>query len=202
MSKFSPEVDAYIDAAPEHAQTILKKLRTIMHKASPDLEEHIKWGVPSFEYKGIVAGMAAFKEHVGFGFMKSALMSDPAGLLRGVACESIMHLRFEKLSDLPTQKVLLPYIREAIDLNERGIKVPRKKSAQKSPKVPADLTTALKKSRKAQEVFKNFSPSNQREYIEWLEEAKREATREKRLTTAIEWIAEGKPRNWKYMKKW
>lgn len=162
MSEFSPEVDAYIDSAPEYAQPILNKLRAVMHKASPQLEERIKWGVPSFGYKGIVAGMAAFKQHVGFGFMKSVLMSDPSGLLQGNACESIMHLRFEKLSDLPTRKVLLPYIKEAIDLNERGVKVPRKKSAKKAPRVPSDLSAALKKNKKALPTYGNTSSGSKR----------------------------------------
>jgi hypothetical protein len=126
MSRRSPRVDGYIRKAPEFAQPILEKLRTIRHKASPDISENIKWGVPSFEYKGIVAGMAAFKNHVGFGFMKSPLMKDPHGILRGNACESIMPLKVRSLSELPTQKLLLSSIVQALELNEAGATVRRK----------------------------------------------------------------------------
>jgi len=201
MSNRSTRVDAYIEQAPEFAQPILEKLRALFHKASPDLKENIKWGTPTFEYKGIIAGMAAFKNHVGFGFMKSPIMKDPHGILQDRACESIMHLNVRKLSELPTQKVLLPYIKEAIALNEKGVKVPRKDSTRNAPKTPAPLLAALGKNKRALKVFEGFTPAKRRDYIAWITEAKREETRAKRITTAVEWIAEGKSRNWKYEKK-
>jgi uncharacterized protein YdeI (YjbR/CyaY-like superfamily) len=201
MSNRSTRVDAYIQQAPEFAPPLLEKLRSLFHKASPDIEENIKWGAPTFEYKGIIAGMAAFKNHVGFGFMKSPIMKDPHGILHDKACESIMHLNVRKLSELPTQKVLFPYIREAIEPNERGVKVPPQKSTKTAPGTPAPLLAALKKNKQSLKVFEGFTPAKRRDYVEWITEAKREETRDKRITTAVEWIAEGKSRNWKYEKK-
>lgn len=198
MSRRSPRVDAYIAKAPEFARPILEKLRASFHKASPDIIENIKWGAPSFEYKGIVAGMAAFKNHVGFGFIKSPLMSDPHGLLEDRACESIMHLRASNVSELPTQKILLPYIREALSLNEQGTTVPRKPPGKKALQPPPDLLRALKNNLKAFTVFEGFPPGKRRDYVEWINEAKREQTRARRVATAVEWLAEGKSRNWKY----
>lgn len=200
MSRRSPRVDAYSREAPEFAQLILEKLRTIFHKASPEISENIKWGVPSFEYKGIVAGMAAFKNHVGFGFMKSPLMKDPHGILRDNACASIMHLNVRSLSELPTQQVLLPYIKQALELNEAGATVPRKEPSRKERTLPPALLKELKKNKQAFKIFDEFSPGKRRDYIEWISDAKREETRDRRITTAVEWIAEGKSRNWKYEK--
>jgi uncharacterized protein YdeI (YjbR/CyaY-like superfamily) len=64
--------------------------------------------------------------------------------------------------------------------------------------VPQDLKSALARNAKARAAFEGFSPSHRREYVEWIEDAKRDDTRRKRLATAIEWMGEGKPRNWKY----
>ena len=199
MKNSSSQFDAYMARSAPFAQPILKKLRTLFHRACPQIEETIKWGHPHFEYKGVVAGVAAFKAHVSFGFWKEKLLSDPHGLFAG---ESSKWARLTDVAELPSDEVLLAYIREAVELNERGVKRPQPKKPRKAPpEVPADLRAALAKNPKARATFEAFSPSHQREYIEWLTEAKTEATRQKRLGTAIEWMAEGKPRNWKYMKK-
>ena len=194
----NPAVDAYIAKSSELARPILEKIRAAFHKASPKLEETMKWGVPHFEYKGIVGGMAAFKKHVAYGFWKSKLMDDPEGLFERGAKASMCSARAESLKDLPTQKVLIDYVRRAIKLNEQDVRVPKKKATTRVV-VPPDLKAALAKNKRAAEVFREFAPSYRRDYIEWLTEAKTDATRKKRLTTAMEWIRDGKPRNWKYM---
>jgi hypothetical protein len=190
-------VDAYIAKSADFARPILKRLRALMHRACPKVEETMKWGVPHFEYKGVIAGMAAFKQHAAFGFWKRRLMQDPAGFFsKG---ESGMGGRkIRSLDELPSDTVLLGYIREAVALNEQGARVPRSTRRKPPVKAPPYLTAALKKNAKARKTFEGFSPSQQREYVEWLTDAKQEVTRERRLATAIEWMAQGKTRNWKY----
>jgi hypothetical protein len=193
----NPAVDVYIAKSADFARPILMRLRALMHKACPTVEETIKWGMPHFEYKGVIAGMAAFKQHAAFGFWKRRLMKDPAGFFsKG---ESGMGGRkIRSLDELPSDTVLLGYIREAVALNEQGAKVPRSTRKRPPVRVPAYLAAALKRNAKARRTFGNFSASQRREYVEWLTDAKQEATRERRLASAIEWMAEGKARNWKY----
>jgi uncharacterized protein YdeI (YjbR/CyaY-like superfamily) len=200
-AQHSPAVDAYIERAAPYAQPILRRLRAVFHEASPLLEEKIKWGVPSFEYKGLVVGMAAFKNHVGYGFWKSAVMSDPAGLFSDEARSSPMFMKLTRVEDVPGVDILGPYVREAIELNERGVKVPKAPVPPKSLEVPAILDAALEANPIARATFDALAPSHKREYIEWIEEAKREETRAKRVATTIEWLMEGKSRNWKYERK-
>ncbi len=193
----NPAVDAYIAKSADFARPILKRLRALMHKACPKVEETIKWGVPHFEYQGVIAGMAAFKQHAAFGFWKRRLIKDPAGFFsKG---ESGMGGRkIRSMDELPSDTVLLGYIREAVALNEQGVRVPRSTRKKPPVKAPPYLAAALRKNAKARKTFESFSPSQQREYVEWLTDAKKEATRERRLATAIEWMAEGKTQNWKY----
>lgn len=201
MKNHAPQVDAYIAKAPEYARPILQKIRKLFHKACPEIEETIKWGVPHFDFKGIVGSMAAFKQHVGFAFWKGGLLSDPHQLFSGVGHTSMSALKICALKDLPAEKILLAYIREAVALNEQGVKIPREESTvKKELTIPEDLRAALTKNKKAQATFEGFSYSHKKDYVEWITEAKQEATRQKRLATTIEWLAEGKPRNWKYMK--
>lgn len=200
----SPEIDAYIEKSADFAQPILQKIRRLFQKAYPQIEETIKWGFPHFEHKGIVGNMAAFKKHVSFGFWKGQLMSDPEGLFKGVGETCMNALKVKDVSELPADKILVAYIQEAVALNEDEVKSPRpkKKQAKKEVDVPGDLMQALKKNKKAHATFQNFSYTNRKEYVEWVTEAKQESTRQKRLATAVEWMAEGKPKNWKYMKPW
>ena len=200
MKNTDARVDAYIGKAPAYARPILTKLRKLAHRAHPAIEENIKWGTPTFEHKGIVMGMAAFRKHVAFGYWKAKAMRDPEKLFQGDAKASPFAIKVATVKDLPADKVLVAYTKEAVALNEAGVKMGKPKP-RAAPTAPADLTAALKKNKKAAASFKAFSLSNKREYVEWITEAKREATREKRLAQAIEWMAEGKPRNWKYVKK-
>jgi uncharacterized protein YdeI (YjbR/CyaY-like superfamily) len=183
MGKKDPRVDVYIDKSAGFAKPILKHLRKIVHAACPDVEETIKWQFPHFDYKGIVCGMAAFKEHCAFGFWKGSLIfgnKKPEEEAMG------QFGRITSLADLPNEKTLISYVRKAAQLNEAGVKSPmRSKSKKKEPvKVPDYFSSALKKNAKARKTFESFSPSNQREYTEWVTDAKRDETRQQRLATS------------------
>jgi uncharacterized protein YdeI (YjbR/CyaY-like superfamily) len=200
MGKKDPRVDAYIAKSAAFARPILYHLRALVHKACPGVQETMKWNFPHFDYYGIVCSMAAFKQHCAFGFWKASLMSEGAKFAK-VGTTAMGHLgRITSLADLPPYKTLIGYIKEAAHLNRDGVKVPKNPAAKKRLIVPSDLAAALKKNKKARETFDAFSPSNKRDYVEWLTEAKTEATRAKRLATAMEWMAEGKIRNWKYVR--
>ena len=202
MGKKDARVDAYISKAAPFAKPVLTHIRKLVHQGCPEVEETIKWGMPSFEYKGPYCGMASFKEHCAFGFWKAALMQD-ADKLKGNQKDSMGHLgRITALDDLPSDKVMLAYIKEAKRLNDEGIKLPpRKKTTEKKDiAVPDYFTKALNKNKKALKVFEAFPPSHRKEYLQWITEAKTEETRNRRMDTALEWIAEGKGRNWKYQK--
>ena len=185
-----PRVDAYIAKSPDFAKPILTAIRETLHSAVPEVEETMKWSVPFFEYKGPLANMAAFKAHCAFGFWKSSLLgADRMGHLQSV-------------EDLPPLKEFVALAKKVAKLNEDGVKVVRPKKAPKpEAKTPADLASALKKNKKAAAAYENFPPSHRREYVQWITEARTDETRKKRIGQAIEWIAEGKSRNWKYMKK-
>ncbi|HEU4827686.1 MAG TPA: YdeI/OmpD-associated family protein [Gemmatimonadales bacterium] len=199
MGKRSPLVDAYIARSQPFARPILEHLREVVHGACPDVVEEMKWSMPHFTHHGMLAGMAAFKEHCSFGFWKAKLIMEQDAVSR----DAMGHFGcIRSLDDLPSKRTLAGYVKKAARLNEEGVKILRAPRA-KSPKpvsVPADLAAALRRSRRARETFESFSPSHKREYIEWITEAKRAETREKRLATTIEWLEEGKPRNWKYQK--
>lgn len=200
MAARSREVDAYIRKAPEYARPILEKIREAFHAGCPGLDERIKWGRPSFEYGGMLGGMAAFKRHVSFGFRKARLMADPEGLFQGAPRASAMGVRVEGLADLPAKKVLVAYVKEARRLNEEGIKEPRLERPKRSARVEVltELVEALDRNPAARQTFDAFPPSCKREYVEWILEATREETRARRLSKTVEWLAEGKRRNWKY----
>ncbi|MBS1587969.1 MAG: YdeI/OmpD-associated family protein [Bacteroidetes bacterium] len=197
-------IDAYIAKAQPFAQPILSHLRELIHAACPRVEETIKWSFPNFIYKGaILCNMAAFKEHMAFGFWKASIMDDPHGILTITEREAMGHMgQIRSLKDLPKDKILKEYIKQAARLNEHGVKAEKKiKSAPKELEVPDYLLKAIKKNKAAFKTFEGFSTTNKREYVDWITEAKTDATRDKRMAQAIEWMAEGKIRNWKYLKK-
>lgn len=202
MKNTSKAVDAYIAKSAPFARPILERVRRVFHKGCPEVTEGMKWGTPFFEYKGMLGGMAAFKEHCRLIFWKAQLMRDPDGLF--VDKGSMGALKIASVDELPPEKVLVAYVKEAAALNENNVKAPRpqQKPAAKELVVPDYFAAALRKNKKALATFEKFSYSHRKEYVEWITEAKQEATRAKRLATAIEWLAEGKPRNWKYMKEW
>jgi uncharacterized protein YdeI (YjbR/CyaY-like superfamily) len=203
MPDTDPRVDAYIKKAAPFAQPILIKLRKLIFEACPDAVETIKWSFPNYEaYGSMLCSMASFKEHCAFGFWKAALLKDKDDILHLAERNSMGHLdKLVSLKDLPSDKIIIAYVKEAALLNKNGVKLDRPKSAPKKElPMPKPLAAALKKNKKASAVFEAFSPSNKREYIEWIIEAKTEETLNKRLATTIEWLEEGKSRNWKYKK--
>jgi len=201
MGKKIKEIDAYISKSADFAKPILKHIRELVHKACPDVEEKIKWGFPHFDYhNGPMCHMAAFKQHSALGFWKATLMKD-GSLVENAKAETAMgHLgKITSLQDLPADKKLMAWIKEAMKLNEQGIKlVPKKTADKKELIVPDYFSKALSKNKQALKNFTEFSYSHKKDYLQWLTEAKTEETRVKRMTTAIEWLAEGKSRNWKY----
>jgi uncharacterized protein YdeI (YjbR/CyaY-like superfamily) len=198
MGKKDARVDAYIAKSADFAKPILGHLRKLVHQACPDVEETMKWSAPHFDYRGMMCGVAAFKSHCAFGFWKANLV-----LNGNYERDSAGHFgRITSLDDLPADKVIIGYVKKAAKLNEVGVKVARvPKAPRKALGMPADLSAVLKKNGPARKTFQSFSPSHQREYIEWITEAKTDATRQKRLATTAAWLAEGKVRNWKYVPK-
>ena len=203
MKKTDPRIDAYIARSATFAKPILRRLRALVHDGCPEVEETLKWSHPSFLQNGkILCGMAAFKAHCTFGFwhqeMEKVLGEDAAS-----ADEAMGILgRITSLADLPSDAAMRRYIRKAAKLNESETPArprPARKPAPPLP-VPADLAAALKKNKAAAATFASFSPSHRKEYIEWITEAKRDETRATRLATTLEWLAQGKSRNWKYEK--
>ena len=189
-------VDAYIAKSPEFARPILTRIREIVHEGCPECEETLKWSAPTFMYKdAILCGMVSFKQHCIFHFWKGTLVV-PTADKEGAGGQ---FGKLTKVSDLPPKKELLGYIKKAMALNEAGIKE-TKRPVKPKPALatPKELTAALKKNKAALATFDGFSPSAKREYVEWIIDAKTDATRAKRIEQAVEWIAEGKKRNWKY----
>ena len=206
MIETDPRIDKYISESAPFARPVLNRLRELIHKACPEIQETIKWGMPSFDYKGPFCSFAAFKQHAVFGFWKGSLLNDPENYLQERAAQggdAMGNLgRITSLDDLPPDEIIMDFVKQAKKLNDDGIKLPKKPAATKAElEVPVDLRDALSKNKKAKETFENFSTSNKREYTEWLSEAKTAETRSKRLDTAIEWMAEGKIKNWKYVVK-
>ena len=203
MGKKIKQVDAYIAKSADFAKPILIHLRELVHKACPEVQEVIKWGFPNFDYKGVMCNMASFKEHCSFGFWKASFMNDPKKFLQVSDRGSMGNFdRITSLKDLPSDKILIDFIKQAADLNERGVKRKVKVTPKGSKTIdtPDYFAKVLKKNKMAEEIFENFAYSHRKEYIMWFEEAKTEETRNKRLAQAVEWMAEGKPRNWKYMR--
>jgi uncharacterized protein YdeI (YjbR/CyaY-like superfamily) len=199
MGTKDPRLDAYIARSADFAKPILTQIRQVVHEACPEVEEAMKWSSPHFMYKGMLCGMASFKEHCAFGFWKGSLIV--GGDSRNAEAMGQFG-RITSVADLPPKKVLVGYIKDAMRLNDAGVKSPTRskpKGKKKELAVPDDLSAALNRNKKAKATFDTFRPSYRNQYVEWITEAKGEDTRKRRLKTAIEWMAEGKPRNWKYM---
>lgn len=203
MAKKKLTIDEYIEKSELFAQPILQFIRECMFEVCPTFEEEIKWNFPCFIYKGsILANMAGFNQHATLGFWMSSKMSDPHDLfVRGENKGMGNFGKITSVGDLPSKERLKSYIREAITLHDLGVKISPKVDKKPIPENPA-LIDALKTNQVAHLHFKSFTPSQKSEYHEWTNEAKTDTTREKRIVQSLEWISEGKPRNWKYMKSW
>jgi hypothetical protein len=197
MPARDPRIEAYIARSADFAKPILAHLREVIHEACPQVEETIKWGFPHFEYHGILCGMGAFRQHCTFGFWKGSLF-----VKDGRKADAMGQFgQIRQLSDLPSKRILSGYVRQAMKLNEEKVKSPtgsRSRARKPEVEVPDYFRSALRRNMKAQAVFDAFSPSHRRAYVEWITEAKTEPTRQKRIASAIEWMSEGKSRNWKY----
>lgn len=197
--------ESYIEKSADFAQPILKHLRELVHEACPEVEEKMKWSFPNFEYKGsILCSMAAFKQHCTFGFWLGGVMDDPEQILTKIGETAMGQFgRIRSFEDLPKKEIIIRYIHEAMRLTEEGVKPPKSEITREKVAltIPTELSVALHGNDKARATFDHFSPSKRKEYIEWINDAKTATTKEKRIATAMEWLEEGKSRNWKYEKK-
>jgi uncharacterized protein YdeI (YjbR/CyaY-like superfamily) len=195
--KTDPRIDAYIDdKAADFARPILRHIRSVIHEACPECEETLKWSMPSFLYKGkILAGIASFKAHASFGFWSGSQVVDTSGQ---TATAMGQFGRLTSLDDLPDRKTLIELTRKAMQLIDEGVKPVRNKTVKAPFTVPQDLRAAIDAAPTAKATWDAFPPSCQREYVEWVTEAKRDETRAKRLEQTVAWLNEGKRRNWKY----
>jgi uncharacterized protein YdeI (YjbR/CyaY-like superfamily) len=202
MGTTDPRIDAYIEKSADFAKPILTHLRAVVHAACPDAEETMKWSFPHFMYGGgILCSMASFKAHCAFGFWNGGQVvgDDAAGRERAMG-----HFgRITSLADLPPKKEIAAYVKEAMKLGDAGVKRPSgsRTGRPREVAVPEALTHALETHSEARAAFERFSPSHRREYAEWVADAKTDATRERRIATTLEWLAEGKARNWKHAKR-
>jgi uncharacterized protein YdeI (YjbR/CyaY-like superfamily) len=205
MSKKDPRVDNYINKSQEFARPILNHIRELVHKGCPGVSETIKWGFPHFDYKGIVCSMASFKSHCAFGFWKGNLLKGMPGDMEKIGETAMGQFgRITSLKDLPKDAVILDLVRQATKLNEGGIKRTeplKSRTAKKGLEIPDYFMQAVRKNKKALATFEQFNLTNKKEYVEWVTEAKTEETRNSRLKTSVEWMSEGKIRNWKYARK-
>lgn len=199
MATKDPRIDAYIAKSADFAKPILAHIRDVVHSTCPEVEETMKWSMPTFMHHGILCGMAAFKAHAAFNIWKGSEIVGTDGEREAMG----QFGRITTLSDLPSKKVLAGFIRKAMARNESGVKSPAARKPASARKVvpttpPPDFKAALDANAKARATFDAFSPSNRKEYIEWIIDAKRDETRQRRLRDAIVMLAEGKTRNWKY----
>jgi len=187
-----PRIDEKIARAAPFARPILEHLRALVHKAVPDAGEAIKWGMPHFLYMGKnIAAMASFKAHCSFSIHGESHEAEGMGTLGKIASHA----------DLPSDAVLAARLEAAMGRIDRGEKEAWRQAPPK-PKpeinVPQDFSAALAGNPAAARYWDGLAPSHRYEYLEWITSAKRDETRVKRVGQAIEWLAEGKRRNWKY----
>ena len=203
MKKYNPLVDEYIDKSQDFAKPILHYIREIVHEFCPDAEETIKWKFPTFMYKGkILCSMVSFKQYCSMGFWLHDEMQTIKNLETDVEKITMFSLgKITKLEDLPSKPQLKKIILEAMDLTDMGVKLKKAAPSKVEIKIPEYFKNALNQNKKVHEIFEKASPSFRKEYINWIVDAKTEATRNKRMEQAMEWIAEEKGRNWKYEKK-
>ncbi|SDP70446.1 Uncharacterized conserved protein YdeI, YjbR/CyaY-like superfamily, DUF1801 family [Mucilaginibacter sp. OK268] len=203
MSKFNPQFDEYIEKSADFAKPIMEYLRQIIHETCPEVEEIIKWGNPHFDYKGdMMCILAGYKNHCSFSLYKAELMSDTKIIESVKAGQKMGYMdKIKSLSDLPAKETLVAYIKEAMVLNENGVK--KAKPVSEKPKVievPDYFSEKLATNPLAKEIFESKSSSFRKDYLVWITDAKTEATRQKRMDQSLEWIAEGKGRFWQYEK--
>ncbi|MEY8758447.1 YdeI/OmpD-associated family protein [Chryseobacterium tongliaoense] len=203
MEKYSSKIDGYIEKSQDFAKPILRYIRETVHEFCPEAEETMKWSFPHFIYQGKnLCAMASFKQHCTFGFWLEKEMKTMKDITQDIEKNSMFSLgKITKIEDLPSKPQLKKAIKEAMELTELGVTLKKAPPSKKETEIPDYFKKALDENKQAGEVFKKASPSFRKEYIMWVTEAKTETTRNKRLEQSLEWMAEGKSRNWKYEKK-
>lgn len=203
MENYHVKVDEYIEKSPDFAKPILNYLRETIHECCPETEEAIKWKFPTFMYKGkILCSITSFKQYCSLGFWLHQEMKTLTEIETTAERSSMFSLgKLTKMEDLPSKPQLKKAIKEAMELTDMGVTMKKAPPAKTETEIPDYFQNALNKNKKALEIFGKGSPSFRKEYINWITEAKTEATRNKRMEQSLEWIAEGKSRNWKYEKK-
>lgn len=204
MKNANPKFGEYIAKSADFAKPILTHLRQLIHDTCPDVDEIMKWSIPHFDYKGeMMCILAAYGHHCSFTFWKADLMSDQK-LRKNVDPKQPLGYmsKLTSLSDLPSDAGLIAYIKEAMALNENGVKlvIKRKTEAPAVIEVPDYFAEKLAANPVAKEIFESKSASFRKDYLVWIIDAKTDATRQKRMEESLEWIAEGKGRFWKYEK--
>ncbi|MBX3659873.1 MAG: YdeI/OmpD-associated family protein [Ramlibacter sp.] len=203
VAQRSPKVDEYLANSAEFARPILEHLRKILHAHCPELVEEIKWGIPHFDYKGEMMCMfAAYKSHCSFTFWKQSIMTD-ARLKKNPDLPAAKRFmgKLTSVSDLPPEAELVALLRQAMTLNEQGVKLsPRKPAPLTEIEIPGYFAERLADNSNARAIFESKSDSFRKEYVVWITDAKTESTRNKRIEESLAWIAEGKSRFWKYQK--
>jgi len=207
QERFNPQFDEYMQAASEHAKPIMAHLRKLVHETCPEVVEEIKWGIPHFDYKGaMLCIFAAHRNHCAFTFWKESLMSD-ARLKANPDLKPVKRFmgKLTSLSDLPSDGELIAFVQEAMALNDKGAKIAPRPDAKPAKAteiaIPDAFAERLSRHAQANAVFQGKSPSFRKEYVAWIADAKTGQTRQKRIDEALEWIAQGKSRFWKYEKK-
>lgn len=199
MPTTDPRVDAYLASAPDFARQLLAELRARVHRVLPDVHETIKWRAPSFECHGLLGGMAAFKAHCTFAFWKERLLLQEDAAIADVVRQCG---RLTSPADLPPAAAFTSALQRARELNAAGVRQPRAKAIPRPALVvPPAFASALSRAKKAKAQFEAFAPSHQREYLEWIQDCKRPETQLRRIEQAIEWLAEGRTRNWKLQRR-
>jgi uncharacterized protein YdeI (YjbR/CyaY-like superfamily) len=200
MNNTDPRIDTYIEKSADFAQPILRHIRAMVHQHCPDVSETIKWSMPHFEYKGsIFCHFAAFKKHCALGFWYGELLQIDSKLEKAMG----QFGRITSLSELPDDAAFIQLLKQAMQLHDSGAKLPSRnkdKNEKKDLEIPPHFLSELQKNAAAMATFDAFPYSQKKEYVAWYTEAKTDATRVKRLQQAIDWMAEGKRRNWKYEK--
>lgn len=205
MASYNSKVDEYIAQSADFAKPILEHWRQLIHDTCPEVTEAVKWSNPHFDYKGdFMLVMASYKKHCSFSFLKAAIMTDPR-LKESASLKPVQRFlgKVTKMSDLPSDEDFIELLKEAMVLNEQKTKVVVPKADKPKAaalEIPDYLAEKLAANPKAKEVFETKSASFRKDYITWLTGAKTDATRQKRIEEALEWIAEGKGRFWKYDK--
>jgi hypothetical protein len=194
------QINTYISEQPEWQRRLLVRLRQLIHSANEEVEESWRWNGPHFDHDGIMIGMHAFKTCVSVWFHKGALLKDPHGLFKLSEKDEERGMRKYKVFEGETiqEKAFTDLVKQAVRLNESGVKLNDAKPARKALVLPTDLEGCLKKDETTWHHWENFSYTHKKEYVEWIGDAKKEETRKRRIAQALEMIREGTGKEDKY----